>query len=139
MVHVNFTSQFFNLPLKTPEAKHNPFTEKELYDILALLFGFVFLNRDETQAFKVKTLAALACQALSELVKINVKEVALGGFLKKFADGIKKGGFLDSYGNNLIRRLLDMGMSTEEVIWIIIPTAAAGTANQGQQVHSCSR
>jgi len=54
------------------------------------------------------------------------------------ADGIKKDGFLDQYGNALIRRLLDAGMPIDEVLWIIIPTAAAGTANQGQQVPSLS-
>jgi len=51
------------------------------------------------------------------------------------ADGIKKNGFLDQYGNALIRRLLDAGMPIEEVVWIIMPTVAAGTANQGQQVR----
>jgi hypothetical protein len=43
---------------------------------------------------------------------------------------------LDQYGNSFIRRLLDAGMSIETVVWIIMPTAAAGTANQGQQVSS---
>jgi linoleate 8R-lipoxygenase / 9,12-octadecadienoate 8-hydroperoxide 8R-isomerase len=134
MVHVNFVAQFFKLPLKTEASPLNPFTEKNLYDILALLFGFVFLNRDEVQAFKVRTLAIQACEALSLFVKTNVKEVALAGVLQKLVDGIRKDGFLDSYGNSFVRRLLGEGMSMEEIIWIFMPTAAAATANQGQQV-----
>jgi linoleate 8R-lipoxygenase / 9,12-octadecadienoate 8-hydroperoxide 8R-isomerase len=138
MVHVNFTAQLFNLPLKTEEHKHFPFTEKQLYDILALLFGYVFLDRDETASFKIRKIAAKACDALATLVKFNVKEVSLGGWIKKAADGISKDGFLDSYGNSFIRKLLDAGKSIDEITWIIMPTAAAGTANQGQQVVSSS-
>jgi hypothetical protein len=134
MVHVNFTAQLFSLPLKTEKDKNFPFTEKQLYDILALLFGYVFLDKDETASFKIRKIAAKASAALAELVKFNVKEVSLGGWVKKAADGIRKDGFLDSYGNNFIRRLLDAGKSIDEIIWIIMPTAAAGTANQGQQV-----
>lgn len=134
MVHVHFVSQLFNLPLKTEENPFNPFTEKQMYDILALLFGYVFLNRDEVQSFQIRKLSAEACAAVSTLVTFNVKEISLGGWVKKLADGIKKDGFLDSYGNSFIRRLLDDGMSIEEIVWIIMPTAAAGTANQGQQV-----
>src|SRR5271154_6006930 len=135
MVHVNFTAQLFNLPLKTEDDSLEPFTEKQLYDILALLFGYVFLDRDEVQSWTIRTLAKQACDAIASLVKINVNEIAFGGWVKKLADGIKKDGFLDQYGNALIRRLLDSGMSIEEVLWIIVPTASAGTANQGQQVR----
>ena len=134
MVHVHFVSQLFNLPLKTEETPFHPFTEKQMYDILALLFGYVFLDRDEVQSFTIRKLAAESAQALSTLVSFNVKEISLGGWVKKLADGIKKDGFLDSYGNAFIRRLLDAGMPIEEIVWIIMPTAAAGTANQGQQV-----
>ena len=135
MVHVHFVSQLFNLPLKTHGDSLEPFTEKQLYDILALLFGYVFLDKDEVQSFKIRKLSKQACDALSALVRFNVKEVSFGGWVKKLADGIKKDGFLDQYGNTFIRRLLDDGMPIEEVVWIIMPTAAAGTANQGQQVH----
>ena len=135
MVHVNFSAIMWHLPLKTEQKPLNPFTEKQLYDILALLFGYVFLDRDETASFTIRTLAKQACDALAELVKINVTEVSLGAWIKKLVDGIQKDGFLDSYGNTLIRRLLEQGMSIEEIIWIIMPTAAAGTANQGQQVR----
>jgi linoleate 8R-lipoxygenase/9,12-octadecadienoate 8-hydroperoxide 8R-isomerase len=138
MVHVNFTAQLFSLPLKTEEDSLEPFTEKQLYDMLALLFGYVFLDRDEVQSWTIRTLSKEVCDALASLVKINVTEIAFGGWVKKLADGIKKDGFLDQYGNALIRRLLDAGMPIDEVLWIIIPTAAAGTANQGQQVPSLS-
>ena len=134
MVHVDFVAALWHLPLKTPQYPHNPFTEQELYDIFALIFGYVFLNNDEVMAFKIDALAAEVCDAVSALVKVNVKEVQLGGFVKKLADEIEGRGILHQYGNALIRRFLDEGMSFEEIVWIIIPTAAAGCANQAQQV-----
>jgi linoleate 8R-lipoxygenase / 9,12-octadecadienoate 8-hydroperoxide 8R-isomerase len=134
MVHVQFTSQLFNLPLKDDEHPDHPFSEKQMYDILALLFGYVFLDRDETASWKIRTLGAQVCEGLATLVMFNIKEVAVGGVLKKLADDIKKDGFLDSYGNFFIRRLLDMKLSLDEICYIIMPTAAAGMANQGQQV-----
>jgi len=133
MVHTEFASRLFNLPLKDEEHPLHPFTEKQMYDILGLLFGYVFLDRDEAMSWQIRTLGKQACDGLATLVMFNIKEVARGGILKKFADDIEKDGFLDKYGNAFIRRLLDMKMSMEEILWIIMPTAAAGTANQGQQ------
>jgi len=138
MVHVEFTSLLFNLPLKTEKYPRLPFTEQQMYEILALLFGFVFLNRDEVMAYKVRSGAEQASSALGELVKLNVNEVALGGWVKKLADNVTEHPFLSSYGNNFIRRLLDAGYSADQITWIIMPTAAAGCANQGQQVYATS-
>jgi len=135
MVHVQFTSLLLNLPLKTEKHLRLPFTEKQMYDILAVLFGFVFLNRDEATSYKVRTLAEQASSALGELVKLNVEEVRLGGWVKKLADNVSEHPFLSSYGNNFIRRLLDAGYSADQITWIIMPTAASGCANQGQQVY----
>ena len=136
MVHVHFVSQLFNLPLKTEERLLSILLPKNKCTIsLHFLFGYVFPRQRRSPIVQNQITWRKSCQALSTLVTFNVKEVRLGGWVKKLADGIKKDGFLDSYGNSLIRRLLDAGMPFEEIVWIIIPTAAAATANQGQQVH----
>jgi hypothetical protein len=134
MVHVQFVSQLFNFPLKEPQTKLEPLTEKDLYDILGALFGYVFLDSDEVVGFKLKESVIPAYKALAELVKFNVTLVSRGGKLKSWADDVEKRGFLDSYGNNLIRRLVKAGKSIDEIVKDIMPTAAASTANQGQQV-----
>ena len=41
---------------------------------------------------------------------------------------------LANYGAQLVRRLLDDGKSVDEVVWTIIPTAAAACATQAQGV-----
>jgi hypothetical protein len=136
MVHVDFSARMLNLPLKTKEEPLHPFTEQEMYGMLAILFGFVFLNNDETQAFKVRQLSTQACNALGPLVKLNVEQVSVGGWITKLADEVIQEGFLRAYGNSLIRRFLKSGMSIEDAVWCMIPTAAAGTANAAQQVNT---
>jgi hypothetical protein len=135
MIHVQFVAALFTFPLKEPNSKREPLTEKQLYEILAVLFGYVFLNTDEVVGFSLKAAVTEAYKTLSELVKFNVALVARGGKIKSWVDGIEKNGFLDSYGNNFIRRLLKAGKTIDEITKEIVPTAAAGTANQGQQVH----
>jgi hypothetical protein len=135
MVHVQFVAALFHFPLKEPSSKREPLTEKELYEILAALFGYVFLNTDEVVGFSLKAAVTEAYKTLSELVKFNVATVSRGGKVKSWADGLDKNGFMESYGNNFIRRLLKAGKTIDEITKEIVPTAAAGTANQGQQVH----
>lgn len=134
MIHVQFVAALFALPLKEPDSKKEPLTEKQLYDILAVLFGYVFLNNDETVGFALKTIVTEAYNTLSKLVKSNVTIVARGGKIKSWLDSVEKNGHLASYGNKLIQRLLKGGKTVDEITKDIMPTAAAATANQGQQV-----
>jgi hypothetical protein len=134
MVHVQFVAALFSLPLKEPDSKREPLTEKQLYSILSVLFGYVFLNNDEIAGFSLKGSATDAYKVLSELIRCNIATVSRGGKLKSWVDGVEKNGFLDSYGNNLIRRLLKAGKTIDEITRDIMPMATTATANQGQQV-----
>ena len=42
---------------------------------------------------------------------------------------------LRDYGTHLIKRLFEGGKSVDEVVWTIIPTAAAAVATQAQGVR----
>jgi len=54
-------------------------------------------------------------------------------FVKKFL-GIRGEAFLSDYGAKLIERWSQGGKSVDEVVWGIIPTAAAATGTQAQGV-----
>lgn len=136
MAHVHFVAQLFNLPLKTEEKPMNPFTEKQLFDILNLIFTEVFLNLDEVAAFKLRKTAAQAKEALADLVKFNVKRISLLDWITKVAPSMKREGFLDHYGDSFIKRLLDQGKSEDEITYIIVATAVGAAGNQAQQVWS---
>src|ERR1700737_1554661 len=118
MVHVRFVAQFFSFPLKENGllSSKEPLTEKQMYDILSALFGYVFLDKDETASFKLRVAVMEAYKLLSELVKANVALVSHGGKVKSWADGLHPDGFLDSYGNNLIRRLVKAGKSIDAIV-----------------------
>ena len=45
---------------------------------------------------------------------------------------------LHDYGTHLIKRLFEGGKSVDEVVWTIIPTAAAAVATQAQGVRGFS-
>jgi hypothetical protein len=111
-------------------------SEKELYDHLILLFGYAFLPHDEVDGFTLKATAAEAYKALRHRIKSNVVKISLSGKLRSLVDASGKTGSLNSYGINLIRRLLKAGKSADEIADMVIPSAAAMAASQIQQVIS---
>ena len=111
-------------------------SEKELYDHLTLLFGYAFLPQDEADGFTLKAAAVEAYKALRHRIKSNLVKISLTGKLKALVEGSGKTGSLDSYGINLIRRLLKAGKSVDEIADLVIPSAAAMAASQIQQVIS---
>jgi hypothetical protein len=128
---MQFVAALFAIPLKD-----NKDAEKELYDHLTLLFGYAFLEHDEIDGFELKASAAEAYKALRHRIKSNVVKISRSGLFKAWADADGKNGSLDSYGVNLIRRLLKAGKSADEIVDIVIPSAAAMAASQIQQVIS---
>jgi linoleate 10R-lipoxygenase len=125
-VHIQFVAALFGIPLKDDE------DEKEFYDRLILLFGYVFLPRDEVHGFALKGAIVEAYKSLDHEIKSNVAKVSLGGKLMELMNGDTA---LKSYGIHLIRRLLKAGKSVEEVATdIVLPAAAAMAASHIQQV-----
>lgn len=119
----------FGIPLK------DHFVEEELYDRLTLLFGYVFLPRDEVNGFALKGAVEEAYKSLSREIKSYVAKVSRSGKPK----GLNQDATLKSYGVHLIRRLLNAGKSVEDVATdIVLPTAAAMAASHIQRVvRSC--
>jgi hypothetical protein len=109
-----------------------PIGEEELYKRLGLLFGYAFLTNNEYDGFSLQPTAIEAYKALTHQIKSNVASIERGG--KSHAAGGKKG-LLDSYGPDLIRRMLKAGNSVDEVAMnIVIPAAAAMLASHIEQV-----
>jgi hypothetical protein len=135
MVHVQFVSALFGLPLKEQGNKTQILTDKHLYDLLSTVFSHMCLDKDEVAGFSLKEKATEANETLTKLVRSNVVAVSRGRILKPWVDDVKTDGHLDSYCNSLIRKSLKAGKSIDEITKEIIPTAAAAFANQIQQVY----
>jgi len=127
-VHIQFVAALFDIPLKDKDA------EKELYDQLTLLFGYVFLAHDEIDGFALKANAAEAYKTLRHRIKSDIVKATRTGIFKTWTESSEKSGSLGSYGVNLIRRLVKAGKSVDEIADIVIPSAAALAASLIQQV-----
>jgi hypothetical protein len=127
----------FNIPIKTDKTPHGLVTEQQLFEGLGVIFTYIFFNGDEATGLWLKTTAFGAYKQLAELLKLNINKVKLEG---KFGEriGHKEGdGFMQIYGDNLIRKMLKDGYSVDDVITQILLTAA-GVANFGPIVCSFS-
>jgi hypothetical protein len=123
--------------LKTDEHPDGIFTEYEMYMVFAIAFAFIFLDSDPAKHFQLQEAALSLSQQLAKLVALNVKDVEDDTFLERLASQFRpERKELASYGAHLIKRLLEGGKKVDEVVWEIMPTAAAGCANQAQAVSA---
>lgn len=131
---MEFISTLLAIPLKDLERKRGAISEKQLCDILSVLFGYAFIEHDESEHFSLRGIASERYKTIHKSVKSNVESVSRGGKIKSSVDGIERDGFLDSYGNNLIRQLVKSGKKMDHIATDIILAAAAAIAKQSQQV-----
>ncbi|KAL5361997.1 heme peroxidase [Aspergillus floccosus] len=136
LVHARFASEFFDIPL-CAEADPKPrdsYTAAELYDALANLFGYVFLDVDVMQSLKHRVVASKHTERLGKIMQKRIDHVIThNSSLSRYLLGsTSKDRLLTDYGAELIRRLSASGKSAEEVTWTIMPTAAAACATQAQ-------
>lgn len=124
----------FSLPLKTSDNPRGILTEHEMYMALAVIFVCIFFDLDAVKSFPLHMAAKAVSEKVGKLIEANVKSVAMTGFVKNFTDGMRENkGPLSEYGVHMIRRLLDTGLSAEEVAWSqVFPTATAMVPNQAQ-------
>ena len=128
-VHIRFVAALFGI---RPKHDEDHSAKEELYDRLILLFGYVFLSRDEVNGFALKRTVIEAYKSVSHEIKSNVENVSRDGKLRELMSGDAA---LKSYGIHLIRRLLKSGKSVERVATdIVLPAATAIVASHIQQV-----
>ena len=134
--HAIFVARLFHLPLKADGDMKLGVTVDQLYLALAVLFAYVFLDLDTARSFKLRSGAKTATDGIGQLVKLVCEAVHIGKTLHLdtlFSMG-KSGQMLQDYGVNLLQRLFDGGKSVDDVVWTIIPTAAAAVATQAQHM-----
>ena len=136
MSHAIFIAHLFHIPLKTADDPSGAFTADELYNILALLFAYVFSDIDTASSFALRTAASTATTALGKVIK-EVCEALQDHELVQLNGKFGMEPYeqvLSDYGISLVKRLFAGGKSVDEVVWTIVPTAAAAVATQGQGV-----
>ncbi|KAF2099021.1 heme peroxidase [Rhizodiscina lignyota] len=134
LAHVHFASQMFSLPLKTVDHPYGILTEHEMYMALAVIFVCIFFDLDPAKSFPLHLAAKAVAEKLGKLIETNVRTVSMTSWVQGVTDKAQENaGPLKQWGVHMIRRLLDSGLSVEEVAWSqALPTAAAMVPNQAQ-------
>jgi hypothetical protein len=134
LVHANFVGHFFGIPLQGSSSIPGAYTDQEVYDALASLFGYVFLDLDTAKSFKHRAEALRDSHRMAAVMAAAVTEVKSEHFaaLKHVLGFGHSEPLLTDFGSSLVNRLLGSDNSVDEVIWTIIPTAAAACATQAQ-------
>ncbi|KAF4332293.1 Psi-producing oxygenase A [Fusarium beomiforme] len=134
LAHAHFTSQFFGIPLQEYGAGSDSYTARALSDVLANLFGYVFLDLDTAASYKNRVVAAAETKSLGEKMQTTVAGIKAQRFpsLHHMLRTASSDGVLRSYGVELIDRMLESGKGVDVAVWTIIPTAAAACATQAQ-------
>ncbi|KAG8417322.1 hypothetical protein J3459_012415 [Metarhizium acridum] len=134
LAHAHFVSQLFDIPLQENGAGSDNYTGRELSDVLANLFGYVFLDLDTAESFKNRIIAEADTKNLGEKMQARVAGIRAQSFpsLRHVLQIRSSDGALKSYGAELVERLLGSRKGVDEAVWTIIPTAAAASATQSQ-------
>ncbi|OJD35163.1 fatty acid oxygenase [Diplodia corticola] len=134
LAHVHFASSMFSLPLKTKENPRGIFTEHEMYMALAVIFCCIFFDLEPAKSFPLHRAAYAVSQGLGKLIEANVKSASSTSWISSITDSIhENSNYLKEYGVHMVRRLLDSGLSAEEVAYSqVFPTATAMVPNQSQ-------
>lgn len=133
--HAIFNAKMWHIPLKAAD-DINPIgiTVEQLYLALSVMFAYVFLDLDTARSFKLRLGAKGSGNALAKLIRIVCEAVKADSYLHVsdlFRMG-HAGKLMGDFGTRLLRRMFEGGKSVDDVVWAIIPTAAAATATQAQ-------
>lgn len=139
LVHVHFCAEMFLLPLKTEKFPRGVVTDQELYYILLSVFICVFFDVDPQHSFLAHKMAYGATKKLGEMLETNVETYKTFGVFSEAFDWIyqkfetREPSKLNRYGLDMIKRLVDGGMSSKKLVWgQIIGVAGGMVPNQGQ-------
>ena len=135
--HANFIAHMFHIPLQSAGGGPQSYTETSLYYTLAQLFAYVFLDFDTTTSFALRASALKETKVLGKIMQGVVEDIKTDRFasIKEVLGVGSSEQVLRDYGTHLIKRLFEGGKSVDEVVWTIIPTAAAAVATQAQGVR----
>lgn len=138
LAQIHFCASIFSLPLKTASNPNGIFTERELYQIMALVFTCIFYDVDVSKSFQLEQASRKVAQQLGELVMANVELVDKAGFIANVVSRLHRHDALSDYGVHMIQRLLHSGLPAKEIVWThILPSASSMVANQAQLFIQC--
>ncbi|KAG2338641.1 heme peroxidase [Suillus weaverae] len=120
-------TEIAGIPLKTKQHPRGVFTESQLFDMLAEIYQFVFLEVEPANYMPMRQRVKEHVQELTHLIK-----AALGGAGSKLPFAGLIGTMSGLFGkkknhNEIVKRLFDLGYSTEQVVNSILALLVGAT------------
>ncbi|KAK2592292.1 hypothetical protein QQS21_010012 [Conoideocrella luteorostrata] len=152
LAHAEFVGRFFGIPLRPEDSEHsattNSYTPRALYNVLAHLFEYVFLDLDTAKSYKHLVTATGETKQLGDILYRVTREIRSGedGSLRRLVEdtlfnkadtSVENSDSLKHFGAALVKRLMEQSQGSDaevidETVWTVIPTAAAACATQAQ-------
>ena len=127
-----FTSGLFNLPVKSAPNPKGIFSEQEFWMAMCVIYTAAFSDEAPLRAISQIAMARKLSVMLGKLVELHVKSINTTSFSSKLIHSHHEHpNTLLAYGSNMIRKLLEAGMSPQEISYsLILPTIVTTTPYQ---------
>ncbi|KAL2788440.1 heme peroxidase [Aspergillus keveii] len=134
LVPARFASKLLSLPLKTKENSKGVLSDYEIFMALAVIYTAIFFDVDSSKSFSLRHAANAVSQLLGSSVESHVKSISSPGFLSRVIDNFRDDhNALQELGDQLIKRLVESGLSVSDITWgEILPTAVELVHGQAQ-------
>jgi hypothetical protein len=134
--HAIVTAHIWGILLRSSDDdRSDDLTPFEFHQATAFHSWYSFLDIDPAQTLAIKAKAVEATAALAAAVSKACNNIRNGGIVETALSKLhlkKNNLVVPSYGTKMIHRLFDSGMSLDDVIWTIVPTASAQAPIQTQ-------
>lgn len=139
MVSAQSAAHFFHVPLKSRQHPHGLLTPQQYFTIMCICFAWAFLDIDESKDFSLRLYATEAGKQFTPIVKLGAiaaKNHKLIDLLHNFPYFKDIDDMTNSYGAQLIARMLKEGKSIDEITAELIPMMTGMVATHAQSVSA---
>lgn len=134
-----FAARLFHMPLRSEKHADAAFTDRQVYELLSVMFTYIFLDTDAASSFALKRAAIKAYRDLSEQVRPvceAAKALSLGRLIQHLIPSTSKS--LPNHGDHLLHRFFESGKSIDEIVsWVVL--LSVGIAVPSAQAVSVPR
>ena len=131
LAQVHFSAEVFNLPLKTAANPLNPFSEEELYQVMAFVFITIFFaDLEPATKMQLRQASRAATQELGKILEGRISPLSHGPieWVVDHFPRFHKNNPLSAYGTHMITKLMEANprLSVKDMVYSHILGTAGG-------------
>lgn len=131
VVVVHMASEIFNLPLKVKDQSDDGLSEDDMYKHLSTLLDYAVVDNDPAESWNLRKRARDGVKKLKVATEARVRQTShIGGMVGAcFGNKEAPKGSLSEIGQQLTKKLLNLGYSVEDTASTLFTSAAGGVPN----------